>query len=206
MGRHLVVIDKEIEKPLRNDLKRHRKPDVDVVHVDDLDEVCASIDSKQTELDNAAKATNGTFDKWDTVSLIFNGKYNEEKQHISVMGVKLRVDVLDDRFMSGARYEKFKTVLDHLTTVVRSDGTGVNVHNGIYLYASNLGCIPGVQQILKGVVPQVYVSTNITGNEESEDWEVEWGSKDWYVLSHDQRKHAKRHLFSKLSRVALTLG
>jgi hypothetical protein len=194
MGRHLVIIDKAIDKAARRELKRHRKPDVDLVSVEELDDVATVTNAKKTEVQGTN--SNGAFAKWDTVSLVFNGNYNDEKQHVTVIGVKLRVDVRDDRFMSGTHYDKFKATMAHLSTLAT---------DGIYLYASNMGCIPGVQQLFKDASPQVFLSTDSTGSAEDEDWEVEWGSTKWYVLDREQRKHAKLHLFHKLDRITLSV-
>jgi len=201
MVRHLVFVDKAIGKTERRALKHRRKPDVDIVSVATLEDVCSLTDAKWDEL----RKLDSTFETWETVSLIFDGNYDEDAQSISVMGVKLRVDVHDDRFKTGTKYGKFKAVIDNLSTRVSSRNPAV-VHRGIYIYASKLGGIPGVQQLLKENSTQVYLSTNATGSENDADWEVEWGNKDWYVLTSDQRQHAKRHLFSKLGRLSLEVG
>ncbi len=200
MSRHLVLVDKAIGKTERRALKHRRKPDVDIVSVETLEDVCSLTDAKRDEL----RQLYPTFGTWETVSMIFDGNYDEDAQSISVIGVKLRVDVHDDRFKTGAKYGKFKTVIDHLSAMVSSNPAVV--HRGIYIYASKLGGVPGVQQLLKENVPQVYLSTNATGSDHDADWEVEWGNKDWYVLTSDQREHAKRHLFSKLGRLSLEVG
>ena len=199
MVRHLVVIDKAIGKTARRALKHRGKHDVDFVSVETFEDVCKLTDGKKTEL----QQIDLNFRTWDTISLIFDCDYDEDAQSISVMGVKLRVDVHDDRFKNGAKYDKFKTVIDHLSAMVTIDPTVI--HRGIYFYASKLGCIPGVQQLIKNNDPQVYLSINNTGNDDDADWEVEWGNKDWYVLTPDQRQHAKRHLFSKIGRMTLEI-
>jgi hypothetical protein len=192
-------MDKAIDKSARRELKRHRRPDVDIVSVEELDDVVSVTNAKITELQNADPA----FEKWHTVSLLFSGNYNEDKQHVTFIDCKLRVDVRDDRFMTGTHFDKFKTVISHLASRVSAEPAVV--YRGIYLYASNMGCIPGVQQIFKDLNVQVHLSTDSTGNAEDEDWEIEWGSKDWYVLDRDQRKHANLHLFHKLDRISLSV-
>jgi hypothetical protein len=217
MSRHLVVVDKSINKTARRDLKRHRKSNVDMVSAEDFCDVCTLTDAKKTEV----KRSDAKFEKWDTISLIFNSYYDEndgrhcehdqsqceDKRYISLMGLRLRVDVDDDRFMNGAHYDTFTSTIECLGKLVSQDATA-HSHHGIYLYVSNVGCIPGVQQLLKGkptqAVTQVYVSAKMTENGENDDWEIEWGNLDWYVLTNDQRKHAKRHLFSRLDAISLT--
>jgi len=202
MERHLVVVDKAFEHSIRRELKRNRRSHVDIISVDELDEVCISVDVKREEI----QGVDTGFKAWDTINLILDGNCDEETRKVSFMGVKLRVDVHDEcRFAKGERYETFKTVMTHLSNlIVQTDQPSI-AHRGIYIYASGLGKVPGFLQLLKPFVkPQVYVSTNAIGNGDNEDWQVEWGTSDWYVLTSDQRKHARRHLFHDLDEISLT--
>jgi hypothetical protein len=187
--RHLVILDKSIDKPTRRQLKSRRKPDVDLVSTYELDDVEHLVRTKFMDRKSV---------QWDTISLLFDGHRDEHTQHATVMGVHLHVDVRDNRFKTCAGNVQFQTLLRTLSAMVVSSGVA---HRGIYLHAFNLGPMSGWQQLLKpvtGTSTQVYLSNDVNKND-GVGWKVEWGNKDWYDINPDQRKHAKRHLFHKLN-------
>jgi hypothetical protein len=85
---------------------------------------------------------------------------------------------------------------------------------GVYIYACNYGAMPGMQQFFHTPAADVsdtdhvpvYMSTNVTGNDANQDWEVEWGSLCGYEPRPSQREHAKRHLFKRVDGLTFSLG
>jgi hypothetical protein len=185
--RHLVVLDKSIAKPTRRELKSRRKPEVDLVSTYELGDVAPLVRTTFTDRKSV---------QWDTISLLFDGHRDEQTQHATVMGVDLHVDVRNNRFKTCAGNVEFQTLVRTLSAMIVGSGVA---HRGIYLHALNLGPMSGWQQLLKPATDthtQVYLSNAVIKNDEV-GWNVEWGNKEWYDLSPDQRKHAKLHLFHK---------
>lgn len=193
--RHLIVLDKSIDKPTRRVWKSRRRPDVDLVSACELDDVAHLVGAKFLDRKTV---------RWDTISLIFNAHCDEHehgRRHATVMGVHLNVDVGDGRFKTCANNATFQTLVRKLSAMVASSGVD---YRGIYLYALNSGHMPGWQQLLKpdtavygNATAQVFLSNGANENDDG-DWRVDWGSKAWYDVTPDQRKHAKRHLFHML--------
>lgn len=199
MARHLVVVHKGLEKEKRSEFKSNRRTNVDFISVRYIDGLLDLVGAEKTKISE----TEHGFAKWDTISLLFNGQYNEDEGRVSIMGEKVCVDISDSLFEKGDNYAQFKNVMTGLATFV-SNADAV-VHRGIYLYASNVGPFRGVQQLLRPFVAcQVYVATNsTTENGENNEWLVQWGNSHWYALTRDQRKNAKRNLFHNLSSMSL---
>ncbi len=174
MSRHLVVLDKAVDKPLRREWTHLRQSDVDVISLRHLDDW--TTEAKKGRHDGALQ--------WKTISVIFRGSHEHGRRHTEVMGFELHMDVNDEDFSQCANNRAFQRVMQTLAGAVT---------DGVYLYALDLALTPGLQQLLKPFHPQVYWSS--VGRDGPERWDVEWGNHDWYVLPTKQRQHARMHLF-----------